>query len=632
MSGIGLVLLVGVPAVTGAVLLVAAVRQASRSTDGGLDRPAARVALGAATATVLLAVAAAVTRPTLGWAFVPGGGFGLGVDGLSAFLLPAVVAVALLVLVVATAERTRPAARFHGLMLLFVAAVALTLTATTLPALLLGWELMGAASWALIGFRWRYTERTSAGLMAFVTTRSADLGLYLAAGAAAAGAASAGVCGAGLGLGDLTGLASPWRDVAAIGLVVAALGKAAQLPFSFWLSRAMLGPSPVSALLHSAAMVAMGGYLLLRAEPLLAVTPWVASLTAWAGALTAVGLGVVAMAQRDLKQLLAASTAAQLGFVVMAAGVGDVSGGAAHLVGHAATKALLFLVAGLWLAALGTKQLDAIAGVARWWRAAGVLFTLAALTLAGLPPLGLWVTKDHVLAAAAERSPWLYAVGLVGAVLSAGYATIMVRAAWCGPARRPPDRAGWDTEQAGTREIPHGAVPALAVLAAGALLPVALLARGSADAVGRLVGATTTAAPSMGEAAVSAGLALAVAGLVMRRVPRPVPGAERWWHLEDAATALVIGPVGALARAADRLDHSLDAVVVGTARKVTTASAAAGRFDRVGLDATVQRVAAAVRSAGRTALRPQTGLVHQYLGTAAALLIIGAVLLVVVRP
>src|SRR5699024_1868484 len=112
-----------------------------------------------------------------------------------------------------------------------------------------------------------------------------------------------------------------WRDVIAAGILVAAVGKSAQLPFAFWLSRAMAGPSPVSALLHSAAMVAMGGYLLLRSAPLLQATGWAATTTAWIGALTAVILGAVAVAQRDLKQLLAASTAAQLGFVVLAVGL-----------------------------------------------------------------------------------------------------------------------------------------------------------------------------------------------------------------------------------------------------------------------------------------------------------------------
>ncbi|CAL8978537.1 NAD(P)H-quinone oxidoreductase subunit 2, chloroplastic [Cellulomonas sp. T2.31MG-18] len=636
MSG-WLLALVVLPTVVGVALLVAAVRRAARADDERSETRAPAVpALALLTAGAVLALSAvvAVRRPRLQWTFLPGGAFALGVSGPAVIVLPAVAAVALLVLAVAAAARTRPAARFHGLMLLFVAAVVVTLTAGTLPTLLLGWELMGAASWALIGFRWRDADRTAAGVVAFLTTRSADLGLYVAVGAAAAGTLSmspAAGAGLGLGLDGLAALPSPWRTVAAAGLVVAALGKAAQLPFSFWLSRAMLGPSPVSALLHSAAMVAMGGYLLLRVQPLLAATPQVAAVAAWAGALTSVALGLVAMAQRDLKQLLAASTAAQLGFVVLAAGVGDVAGGTAHLVGHAATKALLFLVAGLWLTALGTKRLDALAGAARWWRGVGLLFALAALTLAGLPPLGLWVTKDEVLAAAAASSPWLGVVGLVGAVLSAGYAAVALRAVWRGPAQRPTSRPGWDDEEPGTRHVPAAALPALALLAAGAVLPVALLVPAVRAAVDTM---TAPAGPLVGPlgAGLSAGLALVVFGLVLRRVPPPVPGAAAWWHLEQVAGALVVRPVLDAARTADRWDRRLDIVVRGVAHGAVAAAHAAGRFDLTEVAGAVRRLAVGVRSTGRVARGLQTGLVHQYLAAAAALLTAGALVLVVVRP
>src|SRR5690606_28302863 len=170
------------------------------------------------------------------------------------------------------------------------------------------------------------------------------------------------------------------------------------------LSRAMAGPSTVSALLHSAAMVAMGGYLLLRTHDLLAATGWADSAAAWAGAFTALALGVVALVQRDLKQLLAASTVAQLGFVVLAAGVGAVSGGAAHLVAHASVKALLFLAAGAWLTALGTEEFVKLRGAARPWPVTGVAATVSSLALAGVAPLSLWATKDAVLTATLESS------------------------------------------------------------------------------------------------------------------------------------------------------------------------------------------------------------------------------------
>src|SRR5215472_6350744 len=210
----------------------------------------------------------------------------------------------------------------------------------------------------------------------------------------------------------LAGASRPGRDVIMAGILAAALGKSAQLPFSFWLSRAMEGPSPVSALLHSATMVAAGAYLLLRMHPLLVASAWGAPVTAWAGAVTALALGLVAVAQADLKQLLAASTCAQVGFMVLAAGAGGVTAGVMQLVAHAAVKSLLFLAAGAWLAALGTRQLPALRGAARRYPLVGVTFTVGAAVLAGLPPGSLWVGKDELLAAALHTSPALYGAGL----------------------------------------------------------------------------------------------------------------------------------------------------------------------------------------------------------------------------
>ncbi|WP_369131545.1 proton-conducting transporter transmembrane domain-containing protein, partial [Modestobacter roseus] len=205
---------------------------------------------------------------------------------------------------------------------------------------------------------------------------------------------------------------------------------------------------------HSAAMVAMGGYLLLRMEPLLAATDWAGPTAAWVGALTALLLGAVAIAQRDLKQLLAASTAAQLGFVVLGAGVGSVAGGTAHLVAHAATKALLFLVAGAWLTALGTKQLTALRGAARRWPLVGVCAAVGALALAGVVPLSLWATKDEVLAGAREESLPLYLVGLAAAALSAGYAGKVLWLVWRPvPGDPANDTDELDTEEEGTRRV-----------------------------------------------------------------------------------------------------------------------------------------------------------------------------------
>ena len=615
------------PAVVGAVLVLA--RRA--------ERAAAPVAVLTAALTTVLAAGAVPARPALSYSFAAGADLALEIDPLAALTVPTVAVVTVLVLVFAAGSIDGSGARFHGLMLIFSAAALTTAAAASLPALLFAWELMGAASYALIGFRWREPHRVSAGLTAFVTTRTADLGLYVAAAAALAG-------GAGLALADLPAAADPWRHVVAAGILVAALGKAAQLPFSFWLSGAMYGPSPVSALLHSAAMVAMGGYLLLRVEPLLAATGWAGPVAAWVGAVTAVLMGVVALAQRELKQLLAASTAAQTGLVVLAAGVGAVSGGAAHLVAHASTKALLFLAAGAWLTALGTEELAGLRGAARRRRLVGITATVGALALAGVAPLSLWATKDAVLTGALEASPRLHATGLVAAALSAAYAGKLLWTIW-----RPgvPVPGGGDPGRGAGRAGALEQAPLVVLAAGAAALGVLALPPLGRELAGTLGGPGATRPADL---LVSAGIAPAVL-LLMRYVRAPEPGwALGWLGLERAAHAVVVRPALSLAHALARFDdHVLDRGVSAVARAVPVLARAAARADEGVLDAGVRAVAAAGDAAGRLAARaddrgvdrgveglaarvrragelaraPQTGAVHQYLLQAVAVLAVG---------
>jgi NADH:ubiquinone oxidoreductase subunit 5 (subunit L)/multisubunit Na+/H+ antiporter MnhA subunit len=648
--------LVAVPLVAGSLLAVAGHRA---------DRLAPAAGVGLAAVVVALAVAAALARPAVDAPLLAGIRAGLAVDGLSALLVVTVAGVALAVLGFAAGEPELRTARFVGLVLVFVAAMLATVTATTLPVLLMGWEVMGAMSWALIAYHWREPVAVRAAHTAFLTTRLADLGLYLAAGAALAGGVGS------LALAELPGAATPWLHVVAAGVVVAALGKSAQLPFSFWLARAMEGPSPVSALLHSATMVAAGAYLLLRAGPLLGAAGWAGPAVAWIGVATALLLGLVAVAQRDLKQLLAASTAAQIGFMVLAAGVGATAAGALQLVAHAVTKSLLFLGAGAWLAALGTRDLGELRGAARRHPLVGATFTVGAAALAGLPPLSLWLAKDAVLAAALERSTALYVAGLAAAVVSAGYSAKAVWWVW-----QPVPVVG-SVEDLPTGE---GQVPA------AMRVPLVLLAAFAA-ALGLLaLPLALDAAPALWERVVSALLAVAAVAVALRagdRLPEPRPLAG-WLGLERAAHALLVRPVLALAHALARFDdrgldravvavprgvrgsaralaaaddrgldravravprgvralarglaaaddRGLDAAVIGTARATRALATAVDRRGEFSVDGVVRLVAAGGRSLGRLARRPQTGQIHQYYAQAAAALAVLALLVVVVR-
>lgn len=608
--------LVTLPLGVGALLLVAGRRA---------DRMAAGIALAVTAAALGLAIVAALRHPSVSAPFLDGLPVELAVDGLSGVLVVTVTGVTLAVLLFSAAEfgAEEARARFFGLMLLFAGSMLATVTAATLPVLLLGWEVMGATSWALIGYWWRDPQRTSAADTAFLTTRTADLGLYLAAGAALASGRDT-----TLSLDRLARADDPWLSFVTAGIIAAALGKSAQLPFSFWLSKAMQGPSPVSALLHSATMVVAGAYLLLRTGPLLDASGWGDHVVAWAGAATALCLGLVAVAQTDLKQLLAASSCAQIGFMVLAAGVGSTSGGTLQLIAHAAAKSLLFLAAGAWLTALGTQQLPELLGSARHHRTLGLAFTVAALSLAGLPPLSLWAAKDVLLAGALESNPWLYAAGLAAALLSAVYSAKALWFIWR-PAGPRPD----------ARRIPGGAVTPLVLLALACVALTPLAFPPLRDSVGRVLAYDGQSSPHVWEFVLSGGLALlaSVVTWAWGTRPLPLPGRAKagfmdWLLLERAAHALLVAPVMRLARAAATFDDQiLDRAVDGSATvTLRIARWTDGVVERA-VDGTATAVASGTRALGSLARRPQSGQLHQYLAQAVAAFTVLAVVLVLVR-
>lgn len=562
----------------------------------------------------------------------------LTLDRLSGIVLVAVLAVSALVLAASVAEIGERRRSFYALMALFVLGVVLTVTAGSLLPLLIGWELMGAMSYALIALHGHGPRAPGSGSTAFLTTRAADLGMYAAAGALYAGTGT-------LDLAALPSLTGWPLHLATAGLIAAALGKAAQLPFSFWLMRAMDGPSSVSALLHSAAMVAMGGYLLLRVEPLLTASGWGSGVVAGVGVSTALLMGLVAVVQTDLKLLLAASTASQLGFVVLAAGVGGVTGGTAHLVAHAFVKSSLFLAAGAWLTVLGTRDLDQLRGAGRRTPVLGIVFAVSGLALAGLPPLSLWVTKDAVLVAAREQSLGLYLVGTVAALLAAVYAARAVAIVLRTPSEprvRLPRLAWVPLVPLAVGAALSGllALPPLAeTLLPGTPEPVSVLALTLAGAVA-LLGAGW-AFPR------AEGLAGPVDDVLLD-----------WLHLERAVHAGVVRPSLALSQALaafdDRVldrgvlslprlvrgagrslaafdDDGLDRAVRGTVPVTLGLAGLSRRTDERDVDGLVQGIASGARRLGELARRPQTGQLHTYLAQAAVALAVAVLLLLVVR-
>ena len=312
--------------------------------------------------------------------------------------------------------------RFFALMNLFMASMLAMVMAGDSIVFFLGWEMMGLCSFFLIAYNMNSRRAVAAGRKAFVMTRVADAALlaglllmFLEAGTVRIEA-----------LIEAT-IAGDRADLIAALLLVGALGKSAQLPFQTWLPTAMAGPTPVSALLHSATMVAAGVVLLARFAPLFAATPGVAAATAAAGAATALYGAVTAIAQADVKRLLAFSSISQIGFMIVALGMGAPAVAMAHFVVHAVFKSLLFMAAGEMSRAVGgATTINALRGAlirrpVAWWT-----YLAGAASLAGLPVVTAgWFSKEAILAATFAAGPFgeaIWAVALLAAVFTGAYA------------------------------------------------------------------------------------------------------------------------------------------------------------------------------------------------------------------
>jgi NADH-quinone oxidoreductase subunit L len=314
--------------------------------------------------------------------------------------------------------------RFFALMNLFMASMMAMVLAADSIVFFLGWEMMGLCSFFLIAFNMSQPRSVAAGRKAFVMTRIADAALLAALLLMFIEAGSVRI----ETLIAATLAAEDWKPplIAAL-MLVGALGKSAQLPFQTWLPAAMAGPTPVSALLHSATMVAAGVFLLTRFAPLFAATPMVSAVTAAAGALTALYGAMTAVGQSDIKRLLAYSSISQIGFMILALGVGAPEAAMAHFIVHAAFKSLLFLAAGDMARPVGgVTKLKALRGAAYWRPIAFWTFAAGAASLGGLPFVSAgWYSKESILAAAFDGGLFgqgLWAVAVLAATFTGAYA------------------------------------------------------------------------------------------------------------------------------------------------------------------------------------------------------------------
>ncbi len=316
------------------------------------------------------------------------------IDSLAAQVLLLAVGVGLLVQIYSTAYlQHHPRYRSYALIIiLFLLGMIAVVAADDFFILLIGWEVMGLCSYLLIGHEWETAEARSGAAKAFLMTRIADLGLLVGII----------VIGQTYGTYRISEVVDQTpKNATAIGLLllVAVVGKSAQFPLHTWLPDAMPGPTPITALIHAATMVAAGVYLVARLLPILEASQLVMTALAIIAAITMLLAALMALVQTDLKRALAWSTVSQLAFMFAALSTGDREAGTDHLLSHGAFKALLFLGCGCLMHAVGSSALSAMGGLRRAMPATFWSMTIGFAALAGFIPTVGFFTKDSILAA-----------------------------------------------------------------------------------------------------------------------------------------------------------------------------------------------------------------------------------------
>ncbi|MEV6634119.1 NADH-quinone oxidoreductase subunit L [Actinoplanes sp. NPDC051470] len=514
---------------------------------------------------------------------------------------PAALYVALAVTVVALAVQIYSIGYLHddpryapyaAQISLFTGAMLLVVTAGDLILLLVGWEVMGVCSYLLIGHDRRLHEAPAAAVKAFLVTRVGDVGFLL-------GIALLGWSARSFRIADV--LASDFGATtltAGLLLILAGVaGKSAQFPLHTWLPDAMAGPTPISALIHAATMVAAGVYVVFRLYPLFAQSPTALATLGVMAAVTLLLGALSAMAQDDLKRVLAWSTVSQIGYMTGALAVGSPAAALFHLLTHAAFKALLFLAAGAVIHAVGTNYLSRMGGLRRVMPATFWSFVIGLGALAGLPPLAGFWSKENVLVAAAHATEggeavpawtaWVvWIAALAGVLITAWYSTRLLLRAFFGPSRAyGPDGPDWEVgfddaryDRPGVAHDPPRVMrwPVLVLAVPAALLGLAAFAPGFRTAL-------ELEQPHL-DVAIALPMLLLVTGAgtawwLWRAVPgadpvlalgRVQPVLANAFYLDAVQDRAIVRPVKALARAVKWTDERVvDGTVEGAGKTAT---------------------------------------------------------------
>ncbi|MDP6528258.1 MAG: NADH-quinone oxidoreductase subunit L [Gemmatimonadota bacterium] len=608
-----------------------------------------------------------VDNPRFVWMDLGTAKLSLGIlsDNLMAVMLTAVLFVSFLIHVYSMGymkgeERYN---RFFGYLSLFIFSMMGIIMADSLLGLYIFWELVGVSSYFLIGFYIGKPSANAAAKKAFITNRVGDAFMFVGIAIVlnATGTLHLPSVFTAVAHGDLSG---GTLTAAGLCLFMGAVGKSAQFPLHVWLPDAMEGPTPVSALIHAATMVAAGVYFVARMYPVL--TPDALLVVAYIGGITAIMAALIAVTQFDIKRVLAYSTMSQLGYMVMALGVGAYTAGFLHLVTHAVFKALLFLGSGSVIHAVHTQDMREMGGLSRKMPVTYGTFLVGTLALAGIPLTSGFVSKDAILAgtlAFAGEHPahlLLPIMGFAAAGLTAFYMFRLLFMTFWG---KPADAQ----RHAHAHESPAVMTGPLVVLCVFCFYafftfpsgnpfggegwfhelihaPESVAVANAHDAAhggghGEVAHSSGEHHGSAHSIAMMLSLLMAAGGIVLawltygRRLIRAEALAARLgpvyrlvrdkFRFDELYAATVIALVRVLREGLARFDGAvIDGIVNATAPVLRFFASVSGGVDRYGVDGLVNGVASVVERLGDSMRRPQTGRIQNYLAVSVGLLLL----------
>ncbi len=405
------------------------------------------VAVSAFIALLGMPAGAALTCPL--WSWIAAGPFhvelGLRFDALSAVMTLVVTGVGALIHIYSAGYMAEDAdyARYFTYLNLFALSMLVLVLADNLLQMFIGWEGVGLCSYLLIAFWFDNPQYAYNGRKAFIVNRVGDLGFLLGILTIVGALASHNVWTLDFAaMQSHAPLLAPVATLAALLLFFGATGKSAQIPLYVWLPDAMVGPTPVSALIHAATMVTAGVYMIARLNFLFLMAPAAMDLVATVGVVTAFFAATVAIVQSDIKRVLAYSTISQIGYMMLGVGVGAFSAGVFHLMTHAFFKGLLFLCSGSVIHALhGEQDMNKMGGLKRKLPITYATMLIATLAISAIPPFAGFFSKDQILDAAfGSGHTWLWLLGVITAALTSFYMFRLIFLTFHGESRVEPDR------------------------------------------------------------------------------------------------------------------------------------------------------------------------------------------------